>query len=60
MLQWKVVATKNSMKELEYLIEDPIIQLMGFVILSIGIYDAFKFALSIVWRMIGGKGNLDD
>ena len=48
------------MRELEYFIEDPIIQLMGFVILSIGVYDAFKFALTLLWRYIGGGDSLDD
>lgn len=48
------------MSFVEYFFEDPIIQLMGFVILSIGVYDAFKFALTIVWRKLSGEDSLDD
>ena len=42
------------MTPLEELIEDPIIQLVLIIIVSIGVFDAFKFALNWVWKKIGG------
>ena len=48
------------MRAIDFLIEDPILQFMGMVILSIGIYDSFKFVLALVWKKIGGEGSLDD
>ena len=43
------------MRMIEELISDPIVQLLIFVILVIGVFDACKFALSFVWRLLGGK-----
>ena len=43
------------MKPVEALLDDPIIQLLIIVIIAIGVFDAFKFALSWVWKKIGGK-----
>ena len=42
------------MKSLESLIDDPIIQLLIMVIIAIGVFDAFKFALEWVWKKLGG------
>ncbi len=40
------------MQPLEALLDDPILQLLLFVILVIGVVDAFKFALSWIWRKL--------
>tara|TARA_B100000700_G_C14766373_1_gene724575 strand:+ start:68 stop:211 length:144 start_codon:yes stop_codon:yes gene_type:complete len=40
---------------IEIFLEDPIIQLVLLVIAGICIFDAFKFILLWVWKMLGGK-----
>ncbi len=42
------------MLALESLIEDPIIQFLIFIILFIGVMDAFKFLLMFIWKKLGG------
>mgnify|MGYP003155258419 CR=1 FL=1 len=43
------------MESLNALLEDPVIQLVIIVIIAVGVFDAFKFALSWVWKKLGGK-----
>ena len=45
------------MTPLEEIIEDPVVKLLIIVVLAVGIFDAFKFALSWVWRKIKGDGS---
>ncbi len=42
------------MKTIDAILDDPVIQLVIIVIVTIGVFDAFKFALSWVWKKIGG------
>ena len=44
---------------IEELVNDPIVQLLIFVILVIGVFDACKFALSFIWKLLGGKDDED-
>ena len=43
------------MESFDALLEDPIIQLLMFVILFVCVMDAFKFALLWVYKMLGRK-----
>ena len=43
------------MKPIEALVEDPIIQLVIFVVLFIGVVDTFRFILDLIWKKLGGK-----
>tara|TARA_Y100001970_G_C14172929_1_gene825199 strand:- start:799 stop:945 length:147 start_codon:yes stop_codon:yes gene_type:complete len=43
------------MESLDALLEDPVIQLLLMVIVAVGVFDAFKFAMSWVWKKLGGK-----
>ena len=47
------------MESLDALLEDPIIQLLMFVILFVCVMDAFKFALLWVYKMLGGRDEDD-
>jgi hypothetical protein len=46
------------MTPLEEIIHDPVVQLLIIVVVGIGVFDAFKFLLSWIWKMIGGNGDL--
>ncbi len=46
------------MTPVEEIIEDPIVKLLIILVITIGVYDAFKFALSWVWKKLGGKDDL--
>jgi len=39
---------------LEEIIEDPVVQLLIIVIVAVGVFDAFKFALAWIWKKMGG------
>tara|TARA_B100000131_G_C17673634_1_gene433496 strand:- start:53 stop:247 length:195 start_codon:yes stop_codon:yes gene_type:complete len=47
-------ANREIMKTIDAILDDPVIQLVIIVIVTIGVFDAFKFALSWVWKKIGG------
>ena len=47
------------MTPVEKIIEDPIIQLLIFVILAIGVFDACKFVLLFFWKKISGEKDID-
>jgi len=42
-------------KQLETIVEDPIIQLLLAVIVFYGVMDTFRFILMWVWRKLGGS-----
>tara|TARA_B100000131_G_scaffold320616_1_gene369216 strand:+ start:2935 stop:3078 length:144 start_codon:yes stop_codon:yes gene_type:complete len=46
-------------KAIEHLTEDPIIQLMIFVIIFIGILDAFRFAAGYIWKALNNNNHED-
>tara|TARA_B100000131_G_C17874147_1_gene515490 strand:- start:491 stop:634 length:144 start_codon:yes stop_codon:yes gene_type:complete len=43
------------MEPLNAILEDPVLQLFFFVVLAVGVFDAFKFAMMWVWKKLGGK-----
>jgi len=43
------------MESLDALLEDPVIQLLLLVVVAVGVFDAFKFAMAWVWKKLGGK-----
>ena len=47
------------MESLDALLEDPIIQLLLFVIVAVGVFDAFKFAMAWTWKKLGGNEDED-
>jgi len=44
---------------LEEMAQDPVVQLLVILFVTIGTYDALKFALSWVWKKLGGEEDED-
>ena len=42
------------MRELEEVVNDPIVQLFILVVIAVGVFDAFKLVLSWLWKKLGG------
>ena len=45
------------MESLDALLDDPVIQLLLLVIVAVGVFDAFKFAMAWVWKKLGEKND---
>ena len=45
--------------DLNIFLDDPVIQLVIIVVVAVGVFDAFKFAMNWVWKKLGGKEDKD-
>jgi len=45
------------MTPIEEIVNDPVVKLLIILVISVGVYDAFKIVLEWIWRKLGGKND---